>query len=49
MKRKRRTFEELVSANKQEILIDFKMLEIIEERIETRRLESETGSIHFEG
>ena len=49
MKSKKKTFAELVSENKQEILIDFKMLEVIEERIEARRLKNESGSIHLEG
>ena len=41
MKRKKKTFEELVSINKEEILYDFKMLEMIEERIEIRRIQNE--------
>ena len=49
MKRKKKTFEELVSNNKKEILIDYKMLEIIEERIENRRLQNEYNFIHYEG
>jgi hypothetical protein len=38
MKRKKMTFEELVNHNKKEILVDNKMLQIIEERIEQRHL-----------
>ena len=49
MKRKKKTFEELVRHNKKEILIDYKMLEIIEERIENRRLKNESDFIHYEG
>lgn len=41
MKKKKKTFEELVSMNKKEILYDFKMLEMIEERIENRRIQNE--------
>ena len=38
MKRKKMSFEELVNNNKKEILVDNKMLQIIEERIEQRHL-----------
>lgn len=46
MKRKKRSFEELVNSNKKEILLDHHMLEIIEHRIENRRLQNESGSIY---
>lgn len=39
--KKKKTFEELVSMNKEEILFDLKQLEMIEERIENRRLQNE--------
>lgn len=40
MKRKKKTFEEMVNYNKKEILIDDKIIEIIEERIENRHLQN---------
>lgn len=40
MKRRKKTFEELVNYNKKEILIDDKIIEIIEERIENRHLQN---------
>lgn len=40
MKRKKKTFEELVNHNKKEILIDDKIIKIIEERIENRHLQN---------
>jgi hypothetical protein len=39
MKRKKRTFDELVNQNKQELLNDEKQLEKIEERLEQRHLQ----------
>jgi hypothetical protein len=45
MKRKKTSFEELVNSNKKEILLDYKLLEIIEDRIENRRLQNESSSL----
>lgn len=39
MKRKKSTFDELMNQNKKELLLDRKMMDIIEERIEQRHLE----------
>lgn len=38
MKRRKRTFEDLVNENKQEVLKDVKLMEKIEERLEQRHL-----------
>lgn len=39
MKGRKKTFEQLIQDNKRELLEDYKMLEIIEERIEKRHLQ----------
>jgi len=39
MKRHKKTFEQLIQDNKRELLEDYKMLEIIEERIEKRHMQ----------
>lgn len=39
MKRRKKTFEQLMKDNKRELLEDYKMLEIIEERIEKRHMQ----------
>ncbi|RFU60547.1 FbpB family small basic protein [Peribacillus glennii] len=38
MKRRKRSFEELVNENKQELLKDVKLMEKLEERLENRHL-----------
>ncbi|PLT32507.1 FbpB family small basic protein [Bacillus sp. V5-8f] len=38
MKRKKRSFEDLVNENKQELLKDMKLMEKLEERLENRHL-----------
>ncbi|WP_226086764.1 MULTISPECIES: FbpB family small basic protein [Mesobacillus] len=44
MKKKKVTFEELLKANRLELLEDQKQLEKIEERIEDRRLAEKSGN-----
>ncbi|MFT9600443.1 FbpB family small basic protein [Mesobacillus sp.] len=44
MKKKKVTFEELLKANRMELLEDQKQLEKIEERIEARRLAQKSGN-----
>ncbi|MGV2940517.1 FbpB family small basic protein [Mesobacillus sp. LC4] len=44
MKKKKVTFEELLKANRLELLEDQKQLEKIEERIEDRRLAQKSGN-----
>jgi hypothetical protein len=44
MKKKKVSFEELMKANRLELLEDQKQLEKIEERIEARRIDEKTGN-----
>lgn len=39
IKRNKHTFQELINKNKKELLMDQKMLEMIEERIEKRHIQ----------
>lgn len=39
MKKRKKTFEQLMKDNKRELLADYKMLELIEERIEKRHMQ----------
>ena len=39
MKKRKRTFEELLKENKKELLLDIKQMERIEERLEQRHIE----------
>ena len=39
IKRNKNTFQELINKNKKELLMDHKMLEIIEDRIEKRHIQ----------
>ncbi|MFD6208649.1 FbpB family small basic protein [Peribacillus sp. NPDC060253] len=38
MKKRKRTFEELIKENKKELLMDLKQMERLEERIEKRHM-----------
>jgi hypothetical protein len=44
VKKKKVTFEELLKANRRELLEDEKQMKKIEERIEARRLDQKTGN-----
>ncbi|CAH0165294.1 hypothetical protein SRABI96_01057 [Peribacillus sp. Bi96] len=39
MKKRKRTFEELIKENKKELLMDLKQMERLEERIEKRHMQ----------
>ena len=39
MKKRKRTFEELLKENKKELLLDIKQMERIEERLEQRHIQ----------
>lgn len=47
MKKKKVTFEELLKANRRELLEDEKQMKKIEERIEARRLDQKTGNASY--
>ncbi|MCM3124299.1 MULTISPECIES: FbpB family small basic protein [unclassified Mesobacillus] len=47
MKKKKVTFEELLKANRRELLEDEKQMKKIEERIEARRLDQKTGNTSY--
>ncbi|WHX41282.1 FbpB family small basic protein [Mesobacillus sp. AQ2] len=47
MKKKKVTFEELLKANRRELLEDEKQMEKIEERIEARRLDQKAGNASY--
>ncbi|GAM15096.1 FbpB family small basic protein [Mesobacillus selenatarsenatis] len=44
MKKKKVSFEELMKANRLELMEDQRQLEKIEERLEARRLDKKTGN-----
>ncbi|MGG4267185.1 FbpB family small basic protein [Peribacillus simplex] len=39
MKKRKRTFEELIKENKKELLMDVKQMEILEERLEKKHMQ----------
>jgi hypothetical protein len=47
MKKKKVTFEELLKANRRELLEDEKQMKKIEERIEARRLDQKNGNTSY--